>query len=109
MTPFLTSPIKKKQYLLILADGIMIFSAILLSYFFRVGIYEGREIWLVGERLSWIIFPVIVIHILVFYVFELYNIRKRFLKVRGFLAISLAVFLVAGLITGLFYLLLHTE
>lgn len=103
MNFFLTNPIKKKQYLLIMVDSIIIFSAILISYFFRVGIYEQKELMLIGERLSWTIFPVMIIHILVFYVFELYNIGKRFLRLRGFLTITLAVLLAAALLAGLFY------
>jgi len=88
-----------------MVDSIIIFSAILISYFFRVGIYEQKELMLIGERLSWTIFPVMIIHILVFYVFELYNIEKRFFGLRGLLTISLAVGLAAGFLTGLFYFL----
>jgi exopolysaccharide biosynthesis polyprenyl glycosylphosphotransferase len=102
-SPF-TNPIKKKQYLLITVDAAVIFSAIVISYVFRVKFYEGRELLLVGERLSWVILPMIIIHILVFYVFELYEIRKRLYKVRAFLTITLAVVLAAGVLSGLFYL-----
>lgn len=103
MVFFFTNPIKKKQYLLILVDSLIIFSAILLSYSLRVALYEGKEIFLVRERLSGIIFVMVAIHILVFYIFELYNIEKSSLKIRGFLSIFLAVGLAVGLLIGLFY------
>jgi len=86
-----------------MVDAVITFLAILISYIFKIRFYEGRELSLVGERLSAMIFPIIIIHNLVFYVFELYNIRKKFLKVRGFLTITLAVVLAAGLLSGLFY------
>jgi len=103
MKSILTNPIKKKQYLLIAVDSIIIFSALLLSYFFRLGVYEGKELWVVGERLSWITLPVIFINILVFYVFELYKIEKRFLKLRCLLTITLAVSLAFGILIAFFY------
>jgi len=103
MKSILNSPIKKKQCLLIIVDCVIIFTAILLSYSFRIGIYEQKELLLIGERLSWLVFPAVIIQIMTFYVFELYNIEKRFLKLRGFLTIILSVGLAVGLLTGLSY------
>ena len=81
----------------------IVFSSILLSHVMRAGLYEGKEFIPVTKRLSWFFLLVIAVYILVFYVFELYDIKEKFLKLRALLTITLAVSSAAAMLSGLFY------
>lgn len=103
MRIFLSSPVKKKQYLLIAGDSIIVFFAILLSYVLRVRVIEGQSIYLVKDRLTWLILPVILIHILFYYIFDLYNLDKKFRGLSYFLNVCFSVILAVSLIAVVFY------
>ncbi len=99
----LNSPIKKKQYILIIVDCFIIFSAIFISYVIRLKYFEGRNLSFLGERLHFIIIPVIILYILIFYIFDLYNIERKFSNLIDIFNIAISVIISVLLITAYFY------
>lgn len=98
MKAFLTNPAKKKQYFLLFADSLIIFSVFIFAYIFRIVFYEGGDISLLRERLTWLMFLAVILHLLSFYVFDLYNYNTKRDNPSLFLLISIAVVFAVGCI-----------
>ena len=104
MASLFQNPIKKKQYLLITGDVILVFCSIFLSYWIRSGIFQKDNISLIVlEKLSWMVAVAIIFHILALYVFELYDLEKPFYLFKGLTKTILAVGITFGLLSILFY------
>ena len=104
MPSLFRNPIKKKQYLLIAGDVILIFCSIFLSYWIRIKLFQKESISLVVmEKLSWMVAVVIIFHILALYVFELYDLEKPFYFFKGLTKTVLVVGITIGLLSILFY------
>jgi len=92
MQIFFSSPVKKKQYLLLLVDSILVFLVFLAAYAYRIIVFEGGEpIEIVDRLTSPIVFVAIVIHLISFFVFELYALKSNRSDIKLFLIITLAV------------------
>lgn len=104
MTAFLSNPSSKKQFLLLLVDGIIVLSAFMFSYSFRVVVYEGAHISLLGERLTWLVGAAVLLHIMSFYVFELYDLEVRKSAAKMLLLIVFSVVVATGMLAILSYL-----
>lgn len=103
-TLFTLSPFGKKQLLLAGVDSLLIFTALFMSYLLRIYFYENVEMVNSMARLSpIIIFFTIIIHLISFYVFELYRIEEGFTKVKGIVTIAFATFTAVIIITIIFY------
>jgi FlaA1/EpsC-like NDP-sugar epimerase len=87
---FLANPVKRKQYLLMAGDGLVVLGAILLAYTVRFTL-EGTPLSTIQQRMTWMIPAMVAVHLLAFYVFELYDLGKRFPTGRGGLAVLGAV------------------
>jgi exopolysaccharide biosynthesis polyprenyl glycosylphosphotransferase len=77
MIAYFKSPIRRKQFILLSGDVLIVLSAFSLAYLFRIIIYEGGSVYAFWERISWLVPVGVVLHILVFYVFELYDIEYK--------------------------------
>lgn len=98
MNSFLKSPTRRKQFLLLLVDTIIVFAVFVCAYSIRIVLFEGRSLATLGERLSWLIFVGVFIHLVTFYIFELYSITKKGPKDRLLLWITVSVVLGFGFI-----------
>ena len=74
------------------------------SYSFRVVLYEGGHISLLGERLSWLVGAAVLLHIMSFYVFELYDLEVRKSAAKMLLLIVFSVVVATGMLAILSYL-----
>ena len=87
-----------------MGDIAIVFSVFIFAYIFRVVIYEGGDIARIWGRLSWLVFAAILVHMLSFYIFELYNIEKTRPDTMLFLLICVSVLFAVGLIAVASYL-----
>jgi exopolysaccharide biosynthesis polyprenyl glycosylphosphotransferase len=83
---FLTNPIKRKQYLLMAGDALIVLAAILLAYVIRFTL-EGVPLSTIHQRITWMIPGLVAVHLLTFYVLELYDLSGRFTTGRGGVAV----------------------
>lgn len=86
MLSFFTNPLKRKQYLLMAGDGLIVLGAILLAYTVRFTL-EGTPLTTIRQRMTWMILAMVAVHLLTFYVFELYDLSWRFTTGRSGLAV----------------------
>jgi len=98
MNIFLENPERKKKFFLLVVDALIVFSVFVSAYIFRIAIYEGRSLSILGERLSWLVLVGVFLHMITFYVFELYNIRKKAQDEYLLLWITISVLFGFGLI-----------
>jgi len=99
MNVFLKSPTRQKQLLLLLVDALIVFVVFVCAYSIRIVLFEGRSLATLGERLSWLVLAGVFIHLITFYIFELYSVTKKGPKDRLLLWITVSVILGFGLIT----------
>jgi exopolysaccharide biosynthesis polyprenyl glycosylphosphotransferase len=90
MIPFLTNPIKKKQYLLMMGDSLIIFTAILAAYLIR-SVVEGTPVATVQQRISWMIPVAVGLHLLVFHLFARYEVNQQRIPKRRVVILLAAV------------------
>ena len=104
MKEFLLSLRKKRQYLLLFGDGLIIILAILVSYVIRVYFNKPElRIDIVIERLDPLQIIIVCVHLFSFYLMDLYNLDQtdRFVRITIEIVISI---LIAGLISsGIFF------
>ncbi|MFB0534686.1 MAG: sugar transferase [Anaerolineae bacterium] len=86
MFSFFANPVKRKQYLLMAGDVLIVLGAILLAYTVRFTL-EGIPLSTVRQRMTWMIPAMVAVQLLTFYVFELYDLGKRFTTGRDGLAV----------------------
>ncbi len=98
MNVFLRSPIKKKQYVLLVVDVLIIFFVFVFAYAFRIVVYEGENINVLSARFSWLVLLAVLLHLVSFYIFELYSIDIKRSGVNLFSLITIAVLFAVGLI-----------
>jgi exopolysaccharide biosynthesis polyprenyl glycosylphosphotransferase len=96
MKTYLASPKKQKKLRLLAFDALLVLLAILFSYVIRIIFYEGSDITELPQRISWLIIPAVVVHLISFYVFGLYEEEVYVKRKHLFINILLSV-LVAGL------------
>jgi exopolysaccharide biosynthesis polyprenyl glycosylphosphotransferase len=109
MIAFLTNPAKLKQYLMLLADA----AAFVIAFAFAVAF---RAIWRGGEPTDILLrmgvgWPgvVLVLHLLSFFVFNLYDLNVRFRRVRGLAIVTVAVLCSFGFSTSLLFFVVGSE
>ena len=107
MKKYLKTSIRQRQILLLAFDVLLIFSVFYCSYLFRIYIYEGQSLSIFWERLSGLLPLAVLIHILIFYIFELYDIETQRPDAKQFLRIILSVFLATGIIILALYIFPH--
>lgn len=104
MTAFLSNPSNKKQFLLLLGDSIIVLSAFISSYAFRIVVYEGGHISLIGERLTWLVGAAVLLHLIVLYIFELYDLEVKRSHSKIFVLIVFSVIIATAMLAILSYL-----
>ena len=104
MQTLLKAPIRQKQLMLILGDALIVLTAFSMAYLFRILIYEGGSLFEFWARLSWLVPIGVLIHIILFYIFELYDIEHKRPDAKLFLWLILSVLLATFLITTTSYL-----
>jgi len=95
---FFSNPIKKLQYLLILFDAVIVFTIFIFTYILKIIIYEGGSIAALSERVPWLVIIAVFLHLISFYIFELYNIEFTKTDFNLFFLTILSVLLAFGLI-----------
>ena len=98
MNVFLKSPNKQKQFLLLVVDVLIVFGVFVCSYSIRVILFEGGSLSTLWDRLSWLVLVAVLLHLVTFYIFELYSVTKKGPKDRLLLWITFSVILGFGLI-----------
>ena len=73
----MTNPIRQRIWVYMAIDAAMVGCVFLLSYAFRIVVIEDKSILTLPERVSWIVYPGILIHLICFYVFGLYYVSER--------------------------------
>lgn len=97
------NPLVRKQRILILIDSVVILLAILCTYFIRLNFSPAR-VWDVMVRGSWqLVMVAVIIHLGLFYIFDLYNFRKLLLHAERLKRIIISVVLSVGLIVVILY------
>lgn len=86
-----------------MSDLAIVLFAILISYLFRVTIYEGASLSEFWRRLNWLIPAGVLVHLVSFYIFELYSIKSQSHNVHLLLRILLSVAFATGCIALLSY------
>jgi len=95
---------KQKKLLLVGGDTLIIFAAFFMAYFFRIVIYEAGNVSEFSNRLSWLLPLGVLLHILVFYIFELYDVESRKPDAKLFLWLMISVILATSLIVMASYI-----
>jgi len=101
---FLSSPHKKKQYLLLTVDAIIIFAVFVFAYAFRIVVFEGDSFDAIFGRFSWFIIIAVFIHLVMLYIFEQYNIELKRPMVNLLVWLTISVLLSVAFIAILFYI-----
>ena len=98
MNVFLKSPNRQKQFLLLVVDALIVFAVFVCAYSIRIVVFDGGSLSSLGERLSWLVLIGVFLHLITFYIFELYSVTKKGPRDRLLLWITVSVFLGFGLI-----------
>ena len=104
MKAFLSNTIKKKQFLLLLVDCFIVLCAFLSSYAFRIVVYEAESIALIGERIGWLVWGAVFLHVFALYIFDLYNLETRRSEAGKFVLIVLSVIIATTMLALLSYM-----
>lgn len=98
MNRYFTNFEKNRKRQLCFYDGLIVFFVFALSYAIRVAFYEKGGLWVLSERISWLVAPGVIIHLLAFYVFGLYDTestrRRKLLLINVFLSVFSATVLI---------------
>lgn len=97
-------PRPNKKLLLLTGDAIAVLAAFTMAYFFRVGIYEDKPLFMIGERLSLVLLVGVLVHLLVFFVLDLYSVNGKNGTQSEMVAIGLGVFSATFFIIFFLYL-----
>jgi exopolysaccharide biosynthesis polyprenyl glycosylphosphotransferase len=89
---------RQKRGLLAAGDALIVLCAFSLAYLFRIAVYEGRSIAIFTERISLLMPMAVLLHVIVFYIFELYDIETRKSDAKLFLWLTLSVLAATSLI-----------
>ncbi len=89
------APVVRRQMAMAVIDSLLVFLAIIMAYAFRLAFVVGAplediRIEITG-RMTWFVACAIVIHLLVFYVFQLYELKREYLGGRLFVLACAAV------------------
>ncbi len=76
MDSFLTGPMRKRIWGYVVADAAMVACVFLISYSFRIVFIENKSLLALPQRVSWIVYIGILIHLICFYVFGLYYVSE---------------------------------
>lgn len=104
MPPFLSNPLKNKQFVLLLVDSIIVLSAFMSSYAFRIVVCESGYISAIGERLTWLVGAAVLLHLTSFYVFELYDLEVKRSHSKTLVLIVFSVIIATGMLAILSYM-----
>ncbi|MGV8124376.1 MAG: sugar transferase [Candidatus Xenobiia bacterium LiM19] len=97
------NPLARKQRILILVDSIVILAAILCTYLIRLD-FSPDKVLNVMMNGSWqLVLAAVIIHLGLFYIFDLYNFRKLLLHAERLKRIIISVVLSVGLIIVILY------
>ena len=107
MNAYLKALFRQRKLFLLSCDAFIVLSIFCCSYLFRIVIYEGQSLSLFWKRLSWLVPFAIFIHIIAFYIFELYDIKTQKADAKQFLRIILSVLLATGIIILASYIFPH--
>ena len=91
MRTYLTSPVRTRIWGYMLIDSAMVAFVFLLSYSFRIVFIENNSLLIMPERVSWIILPGILMHLVCFYVFGLYYLSGNQNKILLFINVVFCV------------------
>lgn len=98
MKAYLKTTVRQKQLLLLAFDVVIVFAVFYCSYLFRIIIYESQSLDIFWERLSGLVPLAVFIHVILFYIFELYDIETQKPDAKQFLRVILSVLLATGII-----------
>jgi exopolysaccharide biosynthesis polyprenyl glycosylphosphotransferase len=73
MKNYLLNPQKRRKLRLLCYDGLVVLGVFLLSYGMRVFLYEGRGVEELIGRVSWLVMLGVLVHLVSFYAFGLYE------------------------------------
>jgi len=105
MTSFLVAnPFLRRQAFLLFVDSLLIFLAVLFSYFTKFYFTSYDNLELIREKI-FLIFFVIGVHLIIFYIFDLYNVRSRFEGAKNTFLVFVAVLISATVLSIIFYLI----
>lgn len=93
-----------KRFFLFAGDVVIITAVFCFSYIFRIVVYEGNSIFIFFSRISTLLPFAILFHVLIFYVFELYELKTRKSHFITLIWIVASVTLATLSISFLFYL-----
>lgn len=106
MKQYLLTYTKKRQYILLVGDILVLVFGIGISYFFRVFMtVEDFTLAKILSRLSPWLFFVIIAHLLTLYLLDQYNLNRLVNLSRSSMRVLLSVFLAGFMISGFFFFL----
>jgi exopolysaccharide biosynthesis polyprenyl glycosylphosphotransferase len=109
MKTYLKTSVRKEQLFLMVCDALMVFLVFYGSYILRIVVYEGQDVSLLWQRVSGLVPLAVLIHLVVFYIFELYDTKVQKADAKQFLRIVLSVFLATGIIALSSYIFPHQK
>ena len=109
MQAYLKTSVRKEQLFLLVCDAFMVFLVFYGSYLFRIVVYEGKDVSFFWQRMSGLVPLAVLIHLIVFYIFELYDIKIQKVDGKQFLRIILSVLLATGIIVLSAYVFPHQK
>ena len=93
MLSYLSIPEKQAKLRLLTYDAILMLCVFLVSYVFRVIIYEGGHFAQIPFRISWLVILGLGVHLIVFYTFGLYDQKthtnRKILAINVFLSVAI--------------------
>jgi len=98
MNIFLKGPNRQKQILLLVVDALIVFAVFVCAYSVRIILFDGRNLSTLWDRLSWLVLVAVLLHLITFYIFELYSVTKKGSRDWLVLWITVSVFLGFALI-----------
>jgi len=104
MKTFLTNPSKKKQAIIMFADGFIVLFALLSSYAFRIVFYEQKYILSIFDRASWIVLAAVFFHIISLYIFELYDLEVKRSDGKTIILIGISITFASTIVAVISYL-----
>lgn len=96
MKNYLLNPDNRRKLKLLLYDGMVVLGVFLISYVFRVIFYEGGHLVELWGRVSWLVLLGVLIHLVCFYVFGLYETEIRTNRKVLFINVLLSIIAASG-------------
>ena len=75
-----------------MVDALIVFVVFVCSYSIRIILFEGGSLSMLWDRLSWLVLVAVLLHLVTFYIFELYSVTKKGPRDRLLLWITVSVF-----------------